>query len=185
MPFRVFLAIPVPPGVRDVLAEVMGQLKVTVRPHVRWARPEGVHMTLHFLGQLEEAALSDLYEAVSPLAVRFRTAEAELTGIGFFPDDQHPRVVWVGAREPTGSVLQTLREDLGKVLEQRGIDVDHRPWSPHLTLARLEAPVPAEAFQARIPAARFLVDRFCLYRSDLEPGGARYTLLRTFPLTGV
>lgn len=181
---RLFLAIPVPPAVRDALADVMAQMRRSARARVRWAPSEGIHATLHFLGQHDDSAVSRLDERIAPLGAHFRSVEARLGGVGFFPDAARPRVVWVGIAED-GSVLQTLRDQLGREIHDLGFDVDARPWSPHLTLARLDVPLPASAFVAAVPDVRFLVDRFCLYRSDLTPGGARYTELRSYPLTGV
>lgn len=182
MPLRLFLAIPIPAGVRQVLDDVMRQMRLSVRPRVRWAPPESIHMTLHFLGHLEEGSVGAVHAAVAPVAARYRPTEARLTEVGFFPDAVHPRVVWIGVAEPHGTAIASLREDVGKELERLRIDVDHRPWAPHLTVARLEAPVPAAAFAAHVPETRFLIDRLGLYRSDIGRGGARYTELHGYPL---
>lgn len=184
MSMRLFLAMPLPPAVRDALADVMSQMRRSVRARVRWAPADGIHATLHFLGQQDDGVVSLLDERIAPVAGRFHAAEARLGPVGFFPDPAHPRVVWVGMEE-AGKTLVALREHLGREIHELGLEVDPRPWSPHLTLARLDVPLPANAFVATVPDVRFLVDRFCLYRSDLTPGGAKYTALRTYPLAAV
>lgn len=184
MSMRLFLAVPLPVAVRDALRDVMSQMRRSARARVRWAPPEGIHATLHFLGQHDDSMVSRLDERIAPVAGQFRAVEARLGDVGFFPDAAHPRVVWVGMEE-AGGVLQALRERLGREIHELGLEVDPRPWSPHLTLARLDVPLPSSAFVATVPDIRFLVDRFCLYRSDLTPGGAAYTELRSYPLTSV
>lgn len=181
---RLFLAVPLPPAVRDALSDVMSQMRRSARARVRWAAPGGIHATLHFLGQHDDSLVSRLDERIAPLAGRFRPVEAHLSDVGFFPDAAHPRVVWVGMEENGGTLL-ALRDRLGREIHELGLDVDPRPWSPHLTLARLDVPLPSSAFVAKVPEVRFLVDRFCLYRSDLTPGGAEYTELRSYPLSAV
>lgn len=181
---RLFLAIPLPVAVGDALSDVMVQMRRSVQARVRWAPSQGIHATLHFLGQHDESMVSLLDEHIAPIAGQFRPVEARLGDIGFFPDAAHPRVVWVGMEEE-GGLLLALRERLGREIHDLKLEVDPRPWSPHLTLARLDVPLPASAFTATVPNVRFLVDRFCLYQSDLTPGGARYTELRSYPLIGV
>ncbi len=184
MPVRLFFAIPVPSAVRDALSGVMTDMRRGVRARVRWAPPEGIHMTLHFLGHQDESIASRIDELVAPLAPQFHAVAARLGSVGFFPDAEHPRVVWVGIEE-AGETLPTLHARLGREITRLGLDVDARPWSPHLTIARLELPLPSSAFAARVPDIQFLIDRFCLYRSDLSPGGATYTELRSYPLAAV
>ena len=127
MSMRLFLAIPLPPAVRDALADVISQMRRSAQARVRFAAPEGIHATLHFLGQHDDSLVSRLDEHIAPLAGQFHPVEARLGEVGFFPEAAHPRVIWVGMAEEGGTLL-TLRDHLGREIRELGLEVDPRPW---------------------------------------------------------
>jgi 2'-5' RNA ligase len=107
--------------------------------------------------------------------------------LGFFPNSRAPRVFWAGVLAPPD--LADLARDTDSALEGLGVPAERRPYSPHLTLARIKEPVPLTALQQAIAGPEpvelgaFTADRFFLYQSTLEPSGAVYTRLAEFPFT--
>lgn len=183
---RLFLAVELPAPLRERLAALQSRLRPDSAGW-RWARPEGIHLTLRFLGEVEaqrdSACRSAWREAVRPLPP-FRFA---LEGLGRFPPGGRPRVMWVGVKETgSGGVLQALAERLEQAARECGFPPERRRFSPHLTLARAarggrpEWPGGAEE---RI-GERVEVDRVFLFLSELRPSGARYTALDSFGLEG-
>lgn len=183
---RLFIAVDLPASLRDGLAALQARLRPDCAGW-RWVRPEGIHLTLRFLGEVEaqrdSACRSAWREAVRPLPP-FSFA---LEGIGRFPPAGLPRVLWVGVSESgPGGVLQRLAGRLERAARECGFPPERRRFSPHLTLARAargrrpEWPGRAEC---RI-GERVEVDRVLLFLSELHPSGARYTALDSFDLEG-
>ncbi|MCX7906223.1 MAG: RNA 2',3'-cyclic phosphodiesterase [Bacteroidetes bacterium] len=149
-----------------------------------WARPEQLHLTLHFLGEQPEAVLGALERigrrATSQVGPFWLYSDAP----GAFPDPNRPRVVWLGFREDEN--LIRLHRALGQELRAWGFRPEERPFRPHLTVARLKRPMPLRDLLERFPwepvpqAVRELV----LYKSELRPEGARYRALLALPLVG-
>lgn len=167
---RLFIAIPMPVEVLDRAAAIRTPL-----PGARWVPPEQVHLTLHFLGEVDPPLLEEIAAAVEhPATPAFPLTTGHL---GAFPSLRQPRVLWLGLEE--SSPLRALHLELGLSLARIGLEGDTRAFHPHLTLARLKGtPTPAVAeLIARPPDApplTFQVDRVILYESILSPGGATH-----------
>jgi 2'-5' RNA ligase len=178
---RLFFALEMPAEVRAALAVIIERLRQRA-PGVRWVRPEGIHLTLRFLGEVEAARL----ESIVAAARGMRTGGTLLlrTGdLGVFPARGRPRVVWVGLEE-RGEGLRRLQSGLDAALERIGFDRDDRDGSPHLTLGRVKpGGDPRAALAAAAPASReFEVREFVLLESRLQPSGAIYERRAAFPL---
>jgi 2'-5' RNA ligase len=176
---RLFLALTLPAAVRDVLAGM-----ATPLPGVTWTRPGQLHVTLRFLGDVSE-------EIVEPMSARLAEIRVEpfilpLEGLGTFPPNRPPRVLWIGVGAGHPRLFQ-LRQRIDDALLASGLQLDVRTFHPHVTLARC-----AETAAAAIghwlhdhretTAPPFRVEAFDLYASRLEPAGAVHTLKRHFPL---
>jgi RNA 2',3'-cyclic 3'-phosphodiesterase len=180
---RLFLAIDLPPPLRARLADLCQGVS-----GARWLPEEQLHLTVRFLGGVEEAALPGLRRALAGVrASAFRLAVA---GVGTFPPASGrgaARVLWAGVAPP--EPLLTLRAAIDEAL---GPDPEAaaRGFSPHVTLARFrdrpgpELPAFLEA-HARLASEPFPVDAFHLYESQLGPRGARHTRLLDVPLAPV
>jgi 2'-5' RNA ligase len=190
---RLFVALDIPDEVRDKLSSVCTQLKSSC-PDARWARPDGFHITLKFLGHVENqkdphkldsivSALTNATSAseeASPIQISFR-------GLGFFPNDHRPSVLWCGVEGSTN--LADLASRIERACEPLGFPPESRPYSPHLTLARLgpqtRCPglVSATSSYRQQSFGEAREANFHLFESFTKSSGAEYKRLHTFPFT--
>lgn len=179
---RLFVALELPASVRVMLRDVIARLQRS-SADVRWARAEGIHLTLKFIGEAPPEKLTPMQEALravrSPQAV-----ELELRGLGFFPNERRPRVFWMGVRASDN--LFELAGQVEAALEPLGIARERRAYTPHLTLGRFKSPARLARLQkeiAQLAPAEFghaRVQEFALYQSKLSPAGAEHTQLGRF-----
>src|SRR5258708_32761910 len=133
---RLFVAVELPSAVRENLGALLKSLRA-VSAQTRWVRAENLHVTLKFIGEVPETKLGAIRGALigvrseQPVTLDFR-------GLGFFPNNKHPRVFWAGIEASPN--LKTLAEEIENAVERLGIRREKRSFSPHLTLARLEPP---------------------------------------------
>lgn len=180
---RLFVALELREDVRQAIRELMARLKPASRS-ARWVRPESMHITLKFIGHeaLEklDAIRSALVSIRSP-----RPVELHFRGVGFFPNDRRPRVIWCGMAASAN--LAPLAADIERALEPLGIAPESRDFTPHLTLARFNPPAQADElvraaaeFQScELGSAR--ETEFHLFESVLRPTGAEYRKLASYP----
>jgi 2'-5' RNA ligase len=185
---RLFVALEIPVAVRDNLAALIMELRDLSakvgdkRP--RWVRRENLHVTLKFIGEVSPEKLEGIRGALS--AIRSDApVEIKFLGLGFFPNDQHPRVLWAGLE--VSANLPSLAGDIDGALETQGIARERRAFTPHLTLARIEPPGLHEKLCAAIQKneardfGSFQAREFRLIESKLKPSGAEYTTLASYP----
>jgi 2'-5' RNA ligase len=187
---RLFVALEIPAAVRDNLAAQIKELRdlstkvADKRP--RWVRRENLHVTLKFIGEVSPVKLDGIRGALST-ARSDTPVNLQFHGLGFFPNEQHPRVLWAGL--DASANLTSLAGDIDSALESQGIARERRAFTPHLTLARIEPPGLHEKLRAAIQDNRtrefgsFQTREFHLIESKLKPSGAEYTTLASFPLT--
>lgn len=188
---RLFVAVDLPPQVREALGRLQSELKRLDLARLRWVRPEGVHLTLKFLGETPARRLVGV-EAALAGAVRGPPFRLALGPPGTFGDRRGPRVLWL---DIAGEVerLRALQAAVETALADAGFPPEERDFAPHLTLARVPQPPPpgtAESIERALgsvtpPAAEFLVSEVVLMRSRLQPGGAVYERLAVFPLSQI
>jgi len=182
---RSFVAIELDPVVLNALQALQHQM-AQLGADVRWVRPDGMHLTLKFLGAVRRDLLGRVHAALAH-AVRGQLAlQVLVKELGAFPSIRRPRVLWAGMH---GDGLVELAGAVEEALVPLGFAAEKRPFSPHVTLGRVNSlrgwPALEELFKAHLDDEFGSSDvrAVVVYRSKLQPGGAVYTALWTIPLT--
>jgi RNA 2',3'-cyclic 3'-phosphodiesterase len=178
---RAFVAIELPHRVIASIAETQSRLKEKGF-NIRWVRPENIHLTIKFLGNIASESVETVCDAVSKTVNTAESLSLEASGLGVFPNMRRPRVVWVGITGHTAR-LHALQEKVDIELLSVGFSKERRPFQGHLTLGRVKGPIPVKRFQealdrcSRFHGGSFPVDALILIKSDLKPTGSEYTKL--------
>ncbi|MDH7487665.1 MAG: RNA 2',3'-cyclic phosphodiesterase [Anaerolineae bacterium] len=190
---RTFIAIELDDQVLRALAAVQSKLEAALPPRsVRWVRPEGIHLTLKFLGDTPAARLEEVQRALAAAAARVAPFSFSVEGLGCFPNPRRPRVIWVGVKEPTGA-LARLWQAVEAEVAPLGWPTEARGFQPHLTLGRVQRHVSSADLRAlgelveKSEVGRLgsmTVRAVSFIRSDLKPTGAVYTTLAEAHLGG-
>lgn len=184
---RLFVAVALPPEVRDVLARAIGRLRDAELRGVRLVTPGAVHVTLKFLGNVDAGLVPPLAEALGEAGSGVAPFELALQGVGAFPNERAPRVLWAGIAGDTGA-LAGLARRVDEACATLGFARERRAFTPHLTIARLRdsATVNDRGRAAQALAAiradvggRFTVDALHLIKSTLTPAGPLYETLHS------
>ena len=186
---RTFIAVELEPEVRDALARVQAKLKRGAPDGaVKWVNPEGIHLTLKFLGDMPVSKVSKVADAMAAARAGLGAFDLAVEGRGCFPNYRRPRVIWVAANDLSGSTLTRLQAAVERLVSPLGFPTEEREFSPHLTLGRIARNVSPAAEAAvgqlvldtvveRIALQR--VTAVSLIRSDLRPTGPVYYTLAT------
>jgi 2'-5' RNA ligase len=186
---RLFVACEVPDEVKDGITNVIEQLKNESVNDVRFIRPDGVHITLKFLGEVQVKKLPAVKLAIQEAVVGHQPFELELSTIGTFGGREGLRIMWVGV---AGDVLrlEALVRSVNAALAVVGFEPERRPFRPHLTLGRVRddvgtrrrAEIEVAVGKTEVPPISWRTNQVSLMRSRLTPHGVFYDLLATFPL---
>lgn len=135
-PIRAFIAIELPDSVKAAISRIQADVRRDEHASVKWVNPDGVHLTLKFLGNIDPELIPDIGRAMSQAAAGLGPVRLELSRVGAFPNLRAPRVVWVGL-EGDISTLQVLYKQIEDRLAELGFPPEGRAFSPHLTLGRV------------------------------------------------
>lgn len=190
---RTFIALEMDESLQHYLGDISRRMAQEL-PDLRLVDPAGIHLTLAFLGELTDEQLAKAIEAAEVAAQQVSPFEYSLSGLGIFGSPRQPRVIWMGVEEPSGKLVQ-LHRALNRELRQRRFEVEKRPFSPHLTLSRVKAPLKPDeqqrlqgllANQQKLPSSPLhKVRHLSVMKSELLRSGAKYTCLQDCPLRGV
>ena len=184
---RLFIALPIPDRLKECLQVLQRDLQ-GAGAAVKWVRPEGIHLTLRFLGEVAEDRVEEIQSALRE--IEGESFAMTVRGVGFFPNARRPRVVWSAIEEESGCLLR-LQEDVESCAERLGFEAErNKSFHPHLTLGRLKDPrrsgrlaeIAEEHRSEEI--GRFDAVELRLYRSELHSSGAHHSVLGRFPLDG-
>ena len=183
---RAFVAVDISHGARYTLSETTESLQRQALSTVRWVRPEGIHLTLKFLGEVDATLIDRILEALEPAARGTGPFSLGLSELGAFPSVDSPRVVWVGLSGDLAP-LQELQARIDRQLHaDLGFAPEGRPFRPHLTLGRLRQGASGEERRRLAKAmpqvtlstdVSWNVQEVRLIRSTLTPSGAIYDVL--------
>lgn len=185
---RLFIGIPLTEECRTTVAAAIATLRADPAP-VSWVAAGNLHITMKFLGEIPRDRLGAIRDALTEVAGRFPPFALEAEGAGAFPGTRNPRVLWVGLREPL-ELVKELQENMENALSGAGFPREDRPFHPHITVGRARGVLPpawGDRFVRALSGLRYggvPVPKITLYESRLSPGGAVYTVVRDFPLSG-
>ena len=179
---RLFVAIDIPAEIKDALRCFVDRLRPAAK--IGWSPLDNLHITTKFIGEWPESRLDEMKHALTSVPVK-GAIDVTVKGLGWFPNPRRPRVFWAGIGG--GEPLRALARDTEQAAARLGVPVEERPYSPHLTLARIREAVPLERLHKTIesfPAGcgfnfgSFSATQFFLYLS----AGGKYTQLAGYPL---
>jgi RNA 2',3'-cyclic 3'-phosphodiesterase len=177
---RAFIALPLPEAVKAALSDVSGMLRKAI--DARWVKPDGMHLTMKFLGDTDESDLGLIGQGLDRISSMYPPFEMRLSSLGAFPSVRKARVIWAGVEADIES-LRKLAASIDDLSADHKIARERRPFSAHITLARLREPSMINLNTA-VQEIVFKTDKMHLYKSELTPKGAIYTLLHSSPFTG-
>lgn len=185
---RTFIGIGLPADLRRAIALAIAPHRGRLGP-VAWVAEENLHVTLKFLGEVAPGRIPEVEACLAESAGAAPPFDFSVRGMGAFPSETAPRVLWAGLREPL-ELVGKLQQNMEEILSGAGFPREGRAFHPHVTVGRARGVLPGKARDAFFAA---LADRpfgaakassFQLYESRLAPGGAKYSVLRDFPLRG-
>jgi RNA 2',3'-cyclic 3'-phosphodiesterase len=184
---RAFLALDPPPEVLQRIIGLQETLKKMIPHGVRWVNPDGIHLTLKFLGNIFPSSRENIESLLPDLVGAHPSFTLSAGRIGVFPGLAKPRVIWVGIGGETRSLF-ALQKDIEEALESIGFPKEDRPFRAHLTLGRVNDPRALQGMEAAIAqgqsfdAGSFPAEKVLFIKSDLTPAGAIYNNLAAFSL---
>jgi len=186
---RSFLAFEQPEEIKTIVEEVSAALGKS-RLDVRWVKTGNIHLTMVFLGSVQEEDLEAMGQPLHEVCSAFRPFAVALKGLGCFPHARNPRVIWIGLDGEIGR-MGSFRDGLQERLIRFGIKEDKRAFRPHLTLGRFNSSRRTDReLEAFLEKYKDLTSPLCtlgelaLFKSELRRGGSVYTKLKSWPLTG-
>ena len=179
---RTFIAVEIPAEIKNKIGRYVDSLRDSSQ-NVKWVSTENLHLTIKFLGDINEEDVDSLIECMNPVFSDFSSFDLLLEHAGFFPSKNNPRVIWIGSDGGADNLLDIFQE-LEHCLEVFGIDRDERMFSPHLTIGRVKRNNnkhgAVTTFTGDIPEfepATFRVNSIALIKSTLTPKGPIYEKL--------
>lgn len=185
---RLFIAIPIDDALKKSLVELQKQIKLT-QADVRFVHPENIHLTLRFLGEMDEKSVPSIRDILKKAVSGYQAFEVELKGIGAFPSGSIPRVIWVGYQELSNTNnTKQVYEDIENGLLALGLVPDDHSFSPHITLARIKSSKNRDKLTSLVKEksnfcfGKQTIKKINLFQSQLHPTGPVYSVIDSFAL---
>ena len=190
---RVFVAVDVGDAVRREVTRVVttltGKLEAAkIPPRVVWVKPAALHVTVRFLGELDQTEVERIQALLAP-PIAMAPFELEWRGVGTFPNNKHPRALWLGVINGAAPLAHLEAEVSRRLAQDRAVELDDRALLPHLTIGRVKmagsgVDWPKLLQSVEVKRTASMVDRVTLYRSELSSRGPNYTGLVSASLIG-
>jgi 2'-5' RNA ligase len=182
---RTFIAVELPENIKNKIGELQAPLKRT-DAFVSWVKPENIHITLKFLGEVPEEKMNEVFSATEAALKETKRFKMNLKRMGAFPDFRRPRVIWVGTGKG-GEELLSMANKIEEEMEKIGYPKENRKFSPHFTIGRVKSPKNIEKLMELVKSTDFEtedigVNEVTVMKSQLHPAGAIYTSLKKIPL---
>lgn len=187
MAIRSFLAFELPAPMKAVLGRALETMKESSL-HVRWTALDKIHLTVVFMGRVQERDIAFISEAAGRVCSRHSPFNTAINGTGVFGPPRNPRILWAGLTGETKRMAE-FQQELFQALAPAGVTNDGRPFKPHLTLGRFRGASPDRAGLEMLlrtfsdmQSDECRLDELVLFKSDLTPGGPFYTVLARMPM---
>ncbi|MCX7995439.1 MAG: RNA 2',3'-cyclic phosphodiesterase [candidate division WOR-3 bacterium] len=178
---RTFIAVEIPEKYRRVIWKLIEEHKDKNLP-VKWVEFENLHITLKFIGEIDEKKLDSIFSVLSEVSNKTKRFSISLKNIGCFPGIRNPRVLWIGIGEGAEELIR-LALEIENSLVRLGIKKEEKKFHPHLTIGRVKTFCNVENFlNQSIQTDKFEINEFVLFKSTLTPSGPIYGRLKTFTL---
>jgi len=190
MAIRSFLAFELPPDIKSMVKRVSEDVRRSDL-NLKWVKVDNIHLTVVFMGDIRTEDVQVIGEKIEDVCLGCEPFEISLKGMGVFPDTRRPRVLWLGLEMETERI-SSFRNSLQERLLAFGIKEEKRAFTPHLTLGRFDKPGRGDSLLGDIisqykdlkgPVCQ--LEELVMFKSELKPGGAEYTKLKTCPLKGM
>jgi 2'-5' RNA ligase len=186
---RSFLAFELPDEIKTIVTRVSEEIRKSSLA-VRWVRPEFIHLTVVFMGDIESEQITPMGESLGAVCSQHSPFRISLKPMGCFPNTRNPRVIWLGL-DGDLERMSRFRDDLQHALSPFGIKEEERAFRPHLTLGRFKKPGKRQteldellAKYKELSSPARTLSELVLFRSDLKPGGAVYTKMVSWAVSG-
>lgn len=178
---RTFIAINLPNELKQKLGEIIEKLK-RINPDyaIRWVKPENLHLTLHFFGNLNVRKIPQIEEGIEEITKKQPAFKLKTGSFGCFPNEATPRVIFIEVKDT--KLLRRLIGQLEVMLQNLGYKVDTRPWQAHITLGRIKNHMQCKTKFVEFEPTIFEVKSVELMESTLTPEGSLYSVIKSFPL---
>ena len=183
---RCFIATELPLELKLKIDTYIDSLR-NISPQIKWIKAKNLHITLKFLGEIPYELIEKIHNELSDVSTIVNPFEMSVRGTGFFPNQNKPRVIWLGLQNDSKNSIFKLHEWIDKKLQALGFEREKRRFSPHLTLGRIKFPDNIQKLSEFInknefKSEFFKVDQIILMRSELKPTGAEYSQIKNYML---
>ena len=184
---RVFVAIKISDKAKREVSSYIKTLEDGFKNlRVGWVKDEKLHLTLKFLGDIEDEKLLSLENAVRQVSQDISNFKLKISEIGVFPNPRKPRILWLGI-EDAGNNLSKAKKSLEEKCSKFGINKEKRNFKPHLTIARIRQSQKSKKLvkthlQNKFEPVEFEVSEIVIYESKLLPTGSVYSVLAEYKL---
>lgn len=184
MGIRTFIALELPPALKSRLGEIIERYSRLSPPGVNWVPPQNIHMTLVFIGEVEQTQIAELDEVITRLLRGFPPLNFTAEGLELFPS-RDPRMLWLKLSAENDDIYKLQKRLIREVLSL-GISPDRKPLKLHVTLARLKTALSpelaSELMSLEFKPESLALDSLCLFRSVLLPQGPNYSIIENYTL---
>lgn len=186
---RAFIAIELPKDLKNALSQLQEQLRKTAAD-VKWVQPDNIHLTLKFLGEIDEKKLDKISLILDKIAISNKCFQISFSTLGAFPKMSSPRIIWVGIEKGDMETKKIACELEGEI-EKIGIPKENRPFSTHITIGRIKSALNQQMLTQELnqledyfteKKLQFKAERITLFKSTLLPEGATYEPLKVINL---
>ena len=185
MTIRSFISIELSDDIRRSMADLIAELR-KAGADVTWMPTEKIHLTLKFLGNTDDSLIPKIKEEISKKLLHYNAFYIKIVGVGCFPSEKRPRVLWVGMEN--SDILQSIQKEMDTEVAGLGFAREDRPFSPHLTIGRVRSQTGIAEMLRRLAEFRTAyfgvieVKSIHIMKSELKPAGAEHTSIAEIPI---